>query len=348
MSLADILRTARKLEDTVFLPKIDTYLDSLNDEELADKESRRYDTGLHPSSISGCLRKAVFSKLGAEIITTPDRKPIRISPKLRRIFDNGHKLHDRMQGYFQDMGILLGSWECLGCDSVYPNRTFETDLKENQGKKYGDPDWVKYNKHRSYDIFKMLKEEPDCCPYCGSKNLKYGEVPIYIPSKNVEGRMDGLAYVGVDYRTDIERNDFSDFYILEFKSENTYKFKKHTSPHQTHVNQASIYSFGYGFKIDQIAVIYEDKNVQDMKEYIVRITEKEQEEVIRRIDLLNNCIMNKELPTEKMKSECTWCEHKIICDSDLTYVQIENRVKNIQMGNEEEDKSFEIGVDLAW
>lgn len=348
MSLSDILGTAKKLENAIFLPKLDAYLDSLNEKEWEDKTSRKHDTGLHPSQISGCLRRAIFSKLGAEIITTPDRKPLRVHPKSRRIFDNGSYLHERMQKYFKDMGLLLGTWECKSCGSVSPTRQIEEDLFENEGLTYKEEGWVFYNKYKLYDIFKAMVPVPKSCPYCGGTHFTYAEVPIYVPEQEVEGRTDGIAYLGKDYLKDIRNRNFEDFYILEFKSENSFKFQKHSSAHQVHINQAAIYSFGTGFLVDKIAVIYEDKNTQEIKEYIVQVTKEMQEEVLRRIKILNHSLRTKELPKDKMKSECTYCPHKIVCDSELTYEQIENRVLNIRLGKEISDENFDLGGDMLW
>lgn len=59
--------------------------------------------GWHPSELSRgfCPRQLVLLELGLI------RRKVRIDPRLRRIFDNGHGFHHRIQGYVRDMGIVV-------------------------------------------------------------------------------------------------------------------------------------------------------------------------------------------------------------------------------------------------
>lgn len=56
--------------------------------------------GFHPSTTNECARYAVYLFRGIELPQTH-------SPQVQRIFDNGHAMHERVTGYFKEMGILV-------------------------------------------------------------------------------------------------------------------------------------------------------------------------------------------------------------------------------------------------
>lgn len=64
------------------------------------------DDGFHPSSLGikhgKCARRAVYLMQGVP-------KGGDIPPRLQRIFDNGHAVHERLQGYMERMGIDMVS-----------------------------------------------------------------------------------------------------------------------------------------------------------------------------------------------------------------------------------------------
>lgn len=58
-------------------------------------------TGFHPSSITNNCRRFWY------ILFEGGEEQKDISPRLQRIFDNGHDVHSRYRGYFDAMGILI-------------------------------------------------------------------------------------------------------------------------------------------------------------------------------------------------------------------------------------------------
>jgi CRISPR/Cas system-associated exonuclease Cas4 (RecB family) len=66
------------------------YLDSLNTE----KDDRIRTGVFHPSELAGCSRAIYYSFTGAPRVS-------KIPPALRMTFDQGHKIHDMLQGYFE-------------------------------------------------------------------------------------------------------------------------------------------------------------------------------------------------------------------------------------------------------
>lgn len=75
--------------------KLDQYLLTSTHEDDADRKNETNS----PSSAGGCSRANIYQRMG----TSKDP----IDSRTRRIFDNGHHVHDRLQTYFEKMGILL-------------------------------------------------------------------------------------------------------------------------------------------------------------------------------------------------------------------------------------------------
>jgi hypothetical protein len=72
------------------------------DNHLASKnvpKARKYEA-FHPSSTNPCKRWGYLRFDGAEALP-------KYSPRLHRIFDNGHMVHERYRRYFEEMGILI-------------------------------------------------------------------------------------------------------------------------------------------------------------------------------------------------------------------------------------------------
>lgn len=70
--------------------------------------SRRLDI-LHPSEIvkKDWCHKFSYHVLRNEVTPTRDRPALR----LQSIFDEGHAIHRKWQGYLEEMGVLYGKWE---------------------------------------------------------------------------------------------------------------------------------------------------------------------------------------------------------------------------------------------
>ncbi len=82
--------------------RVDTTLTDIINRHLIDKafyNDRSYDV-IHPSSLGYCIRKPVFDTMYIPVYGEP-------SPRVLRIFDNGHSVHNRLEHYFKDSDILV-------------------------------------------------------------------------------------------------------------------------------------------------------------------------------------------------------------------------------------------------
>ena len=77
-----------------FLKSIDDHLGKRNSPTIKKVG------GFHPSYTNQCPRYWHYLFEGTEVTTS-------FNPQTYRIFDNGHAVHDRLYGYFREMGILV-------------------------------------------------------------------------------------------------------------------------------------------------------------------------------------------------------------------------------------------------
>lgn len=121
-------------------------------------ESDRRQDVLHPSEIvkkDWCLRESYFRIIDAQKGVQP--RPERPSLRLQSIFDVGHAVHEKWQGYLAEMGNLWGSWECREC-----------------GSRPVDPGPI-----------------PGACSVCGRVNWKYNELHLFSDQHLISGSTDG-------------------------------------------------------------------------------------------------------------------------------------------------------------
>lgn len=120
----------------------------------------------NPSLITfGYCKRLKVAQL-ADVVTLYRDVP---APKQQLMFDIGHKLHDIVQGYFWDIGILEGNFYCYKC------------YKE----------W--------WDTSPKIHKE------CGTKSrklLRYNEVVLKDQEHLMSGRADGILHLPVEKETE--------------------------------------------------------------------------------------------------------------------------------------------------
>ncbi len=337
MALKDLKAMVARGDKHSFIDDLDKHLDKLND-RVDDKFQRTYDDGLHPSSLSGCIKQVILKKLGAEKLVP---QKARVDPQLRRIFHNGDSVHERIQEYFSNMEMLLGRWYCKQCQSVIPQRALEETLPENKGLIYNSPDWFKYNHHTSFDFRKLLIARPEKCPHCGGEHrFMYAEAPLWQKELNIQGHTDGVMLVPdkevPNARTAeyiIEKGTYDNYlwlaqklYILEIKSENPFKFNKHKEAHQQHLEQALIYA--YALDVGNICVLYEDKGTQKLKEDVRPVTAEDRLAIETKVAKYYKAVEDKTLPElfPDNSTACKYCSFMVICMNRDTWAEVEQQV----------------------
>lgn len=101
------------------------------------------------------------------------------------------------------------------------------------------------------------------------------------------------------------------YYIIEIKTETSFKFMKHTKAHEEHLKQGTCYSVGLG--IDEVIFIYENRDVCSKKTDFIEITEDMKHRfVIDIIEDINNHIEAGTIPPAE-RDKCNYCDYKKEC-----------------------------------
>lgn len=104
-----------------------------------------------------------------------------------------------------------------------------------------------------------------------------------------------------------------EYYILEIKTETSFKWANRSEPEDAHKTQACCYSLAFG--IDKVLFIYENRDVCSKKAFCFQITDEERAtRVVDRIETVNNHIGENTVPDKtKNERECNYCLYKKEC-----------------------------------
>ncbi len=304
MALGDLLKTLKSPNQTLG-NEMDRYLLKLQGRPFLDQENDREKNVWHPSEISttDCLRRLAFSH-----VKTPKSNDEKIRAQLRRLFDVGHHFGYQIQGYYWDMGKLLGKWKCQRCE------------------------------HKWFD---MVNASPRRCPNCDVKlyiweNLKYEEVPVRIlrgDRKPIAGHADGVV---------VDNSTPSGMRVIEIKTIKAAEpnwteemkatkdyFEKLNQPLDKHLYQANIYM--YGLQIMDGIFHYGNKNNQEMKNYNIRLFQPFLDKQFIKLDTTEAIVDSGKLPerivNDKKSEDCKYCPWRTLCYSkdDLTLAEVDGR-----------------------
>lgn len=304
MALGDLMKTMKKPHSV--LGELDRYLLKLQGKATLDDDHEREQGVWHPSEVSTveCIRELVYHWL-----KTPKSDQDTIRPQIRRLFDVGHHFGYQIQGYFWDMGVLLGKWHCIEC------------------------------KHRWSDY---ENGSPRKCPNCGAKltiwyNLKYEEVPVRIPRGDkppVAGHADGMI---LDPKADSKKRMLEiktikaaeDGWTEQMKAQRDY-FQKLNEPLLKHNFQLNLYMHGVG--VPDGVVLYGNKNDQSMKEYLVKEYEPYVKKQFLKMEQTERALDEGYLPDrisdDKNCSDCRFCSYRTLCHgAEHTFADVDNRQK---------------------
>lgn len=140
----------------------------------------------------------------------------------------------------------------------------------------------------------------------GIKHLKVverkgNEVKFYHKQLNMRFLCDGIIKLrGV-------------YYVLEIKTETSFKWQPRTDPAYPHKVQGACY--GAAFGIYRVMFLYENRDVCKKKTMVYEVTkEYVEDKVIHRIATVDQYVEDKEVPpkTENVR-DCTYCDYKKIC-----------------------------------
>lgn len=279
------------------IARLDNYLLTLQKED----NDRAFNVNA-PSQIAVCKRARYYSRTGEGTKTS-------YSARTQRIFDNGTYFHERTQKYMLDSGILL--LDEVPVLSIEYNIQGHTDGILDLGDEYAILELKSINDNQ----------------YSG---LRSGEKP--------EHTLQGLVYV---YCIESHRKFLREKYKnkLLFKLSRSKRAKEYEQYYQhlkggsKHTKEEKIaFQVGLHLRLDdlvftcekpitKVVFLYENKNTQDLKEFVVDSTTPENQEKIAEIlegcSYVNDCVETGTVPpreaTRKSDSICRFCSYKDEC-----------------------------------
>jgi predicted Zn-ribbon and HTH transcriptional regulator len=255
---------------------IEDFLWSLNDNNEYNEASYggHMEKGFHPSAVcwEDCPKKLIFKYLELPM-DYPEEEYI--VPLTRRVFDNGHDVHDRWQRYFTLMSEriehlkLVGDWKCKGCG-----------YKFSPGEE--------------------IEKPKGPCPECKSERIKYNEFRIRYPKLRIVGKRDLKLIIN------------GEEFLGEIKSMNTSQFNGLYKPLPKHIKQFALYMLSTG--THKGFFLYENKNDQKTKFFYYEYAESDIERELNLLKLANEALETGEFPKwETPKKVCKTCVYRKTC-----------------------------------
>lgn len=138
------------------------------------------------------------------------------------------------------------------------------------------------------------------------------EVGLGIKELNVKGHADGIL-------------DMGELIVIEIKSINERGFRELLKAKPEHIRQTMLYMLK--FKIKKGIVLYENKNTQETKEFLVIWDDKIIKELETRCATINYALINKQLPIREMcelptDSAAKYCPYSRVCFTEKKFKEL--------------------------
>lgn len=230
-----------------------------------------------------------------------------IDPRTQRIFDNGTYTHERLQKYLMDMFLLI-------CDEVpLINDEYNIQGHTDGYLDLGDEVAILEIKSINDNQFTQLKDAKE-------EHKKQGLIYLFCAEERRQ-------FLKRTYKTREEFEESQSIRAEYFRHH--YSHMKGGSKHSRedkieHEVDLNLISddilFDTDKPISKVIFLYENKNNQELKEYVVErnvLTEPILSEVLEEYVYLNKCCDDSKLPpregTGKSCQMCRWCNYKIEC-----------------------------------
>ena len=256
-----------------------------------------------PSQAGNCLRRNYFARMGALCDGSVD-------PRTQRVFDNGTKTHERLQEYLIEMELLLQDEVPIRCDEL--NIQGHTDgllnIKSVKDKliEIGVLE-IKSINSRQFSTLKDAREhhkkQAMVYLYCLESRRKY-----------LINKYSSLEEFEEDYDN---RLKYYESLYQHLKSGRKYtreqKMRLQTDLH----DMCDTFLMHVQKPLTKVIFLYENKDTQELKEFVVDMDKELLNEVLEGYKVLNKCIKDGVIPdregSSKTCEECRWCNYKIEC-----------------------------------
>lgn len=185
--------------------------------------------------------------------------------------------------------VMVGICES-GTDRHERIQTAISKMKDN-GFDCTYVDVAEYVKSRGLDLEVVEK--------CGN------ETKLYDRKRNISFLCDGI----IKYQ--------GHYYIVEFKTESSFKWRDRKGVDPKHYNQARTYSLE--LLINDVIFVYINRDIVDMKCYMYTVSEQERLDILTLMATCDEYVNRKELPPKPQDISgkiCAYCNYRDLCERD--------------------------------
>ena len=159
-------------------------------------------------------------------------------------------------------------------------------------------------------------------------DCEYIDVRKFVTSRGLTENLDIVSQSGMEtklYHRKLNMSFMCDgiikykgrYYILELKTESSFKFQNRNDVDPSHYNQGTAYSLAFG--IDKVLFVYINRDFLDMKAFMFNVTDEMQQKLT---DYITECdgYVERQIappkPEDVLKKTCSFCSYKQQCRKD--------------------------------
>ena len=153
-------------------------------------------------------------------------------------------------------------------------------------------------RQRGLDEYLDIVKEPDF-------SKKEYETKLYHKTLNMSFLCDGI----IRYK--------NHYYILEIKTESSYKFMNRNGVDPSHYHQATAYSIAFG--INDVIFLYECRDNCNKKAFMFHVTDEMKQDLLGYIETCDSYVKKLKVPPKPddvAKKTCSYCGFRKRCDID--------------------------------
>ena len=177
------------------------------------------------------------------------------------------------------------------------------------------------------DIHERVQKSVDAM-IANGMDCEYIDVASYVRNRQLED-IDIVSKQGMETKLYNKRYNISflcdgiikyknHYYILELKTESSYKWMNRTYVDSGHYNQATAYSLSLG--IDEVIFVYINRDIFDMKSYLFKVTDDMKQNLVAYIVECDKYVAEHKAPPKPenvAKKTCEYCSYKSTCKGDV-------------------------------
>lgn len=274
-------------DEGIVLPKLNKYLLTIGDD---GDRNHGYNS---PSGVSSCPRSLFYVRTGV-------KKDGTIEPRTRRIFDNGHHVHDRLQTYLKEEGCLImeetpvWDWELriLGhCDGILRVNKFTLailEIKSINSNAFSHLTGAKPEHQMQAQVYMYCLERLRNTLQ-DTENIDEYVFKKYELLKDYAKLMESFVTGGSKFTK--EEKIAHKVGIMEKVMDILYETPR---------------------TIDTMSVIYENKDNQELKEYVIKWDDELVEEIEEKYTFVNKAVdgnIEPSRPKEATSKSCQFCRY---------------------------------------